>query len=193
MAQVTAFSHIYQDIMGDLSQAATTALSFEPTPDQSRALRRAFATFGTGVTVITTQTPQGPLAMTANSFSSISLDPALVLWSPAKSSQRHDAFTQAERFCIHVLSTAQQSMAHHFAREGLDFTAFDWRVGPFGAPELDGCLAAFHCDTYAVHPAGDHSIVVGKIRRVVQANLSTAGLLFSDGEFGQFKRLKDDQ
>ncbi|MFK7765132.1 MAG: flavin reductase family protein [Roseobacter sp.] len=178
--------------MGDLPQAAAAAITFEPTPDQSRALRRAFATFGTGVTVITTQTPHGPLAMTANSFSSISLDPALVLWSPAKKSQRHDAFTQAERFCIHVLSTAQQNMAHHFARDGLDFAPFDWQEGPFGAPELGGCLAAFHCDTFAVHPAGDHSIVIGQIQRVVQADLSTAGLLFSDGAFGQFTRLEGD-
>lgn len=179
--------------MGDVTSPASATHSFDPTPEHSRDLRRAFGTFGTGVTVITTQTADGPLAMTANSFSSISLDPPLALWAPARDSQRHDAFTHADHFCIHVLSKAQCNMATHFAKNGTEFGAVDWQVGPFGAPTLAGCMAAFHCDRYAVHPAGDHSLVIGRIRRVTRADTNTPGLLFSAGKFGEFLPLDSDQ
>ncbi|WP_227272206.1 flavin reductase family protein [Roseobacter weihaiensis] len=164
----------------------TTSRRFVPTPERARDLRRAFGCFGTGVTIISTETPEGPLGMTANSFSSISLDPALVLWSPAKSSQRHDAFVQAAHFCIHVLGANQLTLAKHFATNGTDFTPFDWTAGPGGAPTLKGSLAEFHCDTYAVHPAGDHSLILGEVRHVVQHDSDHTGLLFDQGRFGHF-------
>lgn len=159
--------------------------SFEPNADNTRDLRRAFGCFGTGVTVVTAQRPEGPLAMTANSFSSVSLDPALVLWSPAKSSKRYDAFINALHFCIHILATDQLKMAEHFASNGTDFSIFEWTEGPGGAPTLVGCLAEFHCDTYAVHPAGDHSVVLGLIQHVIHHDREASGLLFECGKFGQ--------
>lgn len=159
---------------------------FEPSVDRARDLRRAFGRFGTGVTIITAQTPDGPLGMTANSFSSISLDPALALWSPARNSKRHDPFVEAAHFCIHVLAANQLPLAEHFATNGHDFDLFDWERGPGGAPTLGGCLAEFHCDTYAVHAAGDHSIVLGLIRDVVQSNSDAPALLFQQGRFGSF-------
>lgn len=162
------------------------AHSFEPTAENTQDLRRAFGCFATGVTVVTAQTPDGPLAMTANSFSSVSLDPALVLWSPAKNSKRHDAFVHAPHFCIHVLAAGQFAQAQHFAANGTDFSCFDWHSGPGGAPVLGGCLAEFHCDTFAVHPAGDHSVVLGQIRHVVYQDGDAPGLLFKRGRFGQF-------
>jgi flavin reductase (DIM6/NTAB) family NADH-FMN oxidoreductase RutF len=158
--------------------------SFEPSPDLSRDLRHAFSAFGTGVTVVTAQTSNGPLAMTANSFSSISLDPALILWSPARSSKRHEAFVTATRFCVHVLSFDQRAMAEHFATNGHDFSPFEWSDGPLGAPSLAGCLAEFHCLTHAVHPAGDHSLVLGEVRFVVHDRRNTPGLIFEKGRFG---------
>jgi flavin reductase (DIM6/NTAB) family NADH-FMN oxidoreductase RutF len=159
-------------------------ISFEPTPDRGRDLRDAFGCFGTGVTVITARTVNGPLGMTANSFSSLSLDPPLVLWSPARSSQRHDAFVRAAEFCIHVLSAEQLDMAQHFATKGTDFSGFEWQEGPLGAPALSGCLAEFHCTTFAVHPAGDHSLVLGQVRRVVHHRRGLTGLIFEQGRFG---------
>ncbi|MBB4175519.1 flavin reductase family protein [Sulfitobacter noctilucicola] len=155
-------------------------------PDDGAALRSAFGRFGTGVTVITTQTPHGPLGMTANSFSSVSLDPPLVLWSPAIRSKRHDAFAEAASFCIHILGDDQRALALHFASQGHDFTGHLWEEGPQGAPQLNGCLAAFHCDTYAVHPAGDHSIIVGRITHAAERSGTGAGLLFDQGRFGAF-------
>jgi flavin reductase (DIM6/NTAB) family NADH-FMN oxidoreductase RutF len=160
--------------------------SFEPSAARSRDLRKAFGCFGTGVTVITTQMPTGPLGMTANSFSSISLDPALVLWAPARNSLRHDAFVKAETFTIHVLSDRQLDVARHFATNGHDFSPFSWAPGPLGAPTLSGVLAEFHCTTFAVHPAGDHSLVLGQVRHVVRRASDRTGLLFDQGRFGHF-------
>ncbi len=159
-------------------------ISFDPV--DGRALRSAFGRFGTGVTVITTHTDRGPLGMTANSFSSVSLEPPLVLWSAALRSKRHDAFATANHYCIHILGQNQQDLANHFAGQGHDFTGFDWQSGPDGAPQLTGCLAAFHCDRYAVHPAGDHSMILGQIKHASERPGEGAGLLFDQGRFGTF-------
>ncbi|WP_220799701.1 flavin reductase family protein [Roseobacter sp. OBYS 0001] len=162
------------------------AHSFEPTLDHTRALRDAFGCFGTGVTIVCAQTPDGPVGMTANSFSAISLDPPLVLWAPSSSSKRHAAFVAAQHFCVHILAAEQLKMAKHFASNGTDFDTFDWHEGPFGAPTLKGCLTEFHCDTDAIHPAGDHSLILGRVRHVVHDTSGGNGLLFDQGRFGQF-------
>ncbi|MGJ8616507.1 MAG: flavin reductase family protein [Sulfitobacter sp.] len=162
-------------------------IPFAPTRESALQLRSAFGRFGTGVTVVTTQTGAGPLGMTANSFSSISLDPALVLWSPAITSKRHDAFATAAHFCIHVLSADQQDLASHFASQGHDFEGFDWQEGPCGSPTFQGCLATFHCDTYAVHPAGDHSLILGHVKHAAERQGDGAGLMFDKGRYGVFR------
>jgi len=160
--------------------------SFTPDPTRTTDLRRALGQFGTGVALITAQSDNGPLGMTANSFSSVSLDPPLVLWSAARSSQRHDAFAGAQAFCIHVLSADQMDVANHFAKQGHDFAPYAFDAGPNGAPTLHGCLATFHCDTYAVHPAGDHSIILGQITSAATQTDERDGLLFKRGRFGRF-------
>ncbi len=162
-------------------------IPFVPNADTSLQLRRAFGHFGTGVTVITTQTEHGPLGMTANSFSSISLDPALVLWSPALSSKRHDAFATAQSFCIHILAADQHHIAQHFAAQGHDFGALDWAPGLGDAPTLSDCLVTFHCETHAVHPAGDHSLIIGRVSKVSERGDASAGLMFHQGKFGSFQ------
>ncbi|KEJ90066.1 flavin oxidoreductase [Sulfitobacter donghicola DSW-25 = KCTC 12864 = JCM 14565] len=160
--------------------------SFVPDAERSTDLRHALGQFGTGVALITTQSEIGPLGMTANSFSSVSLDPPLVLWSAACSSKRHDAFTQTQAFCIHVLSADQMGIAKHFAKRGDDFSPYPWEEGPNGAPTLPDCLATFHCERYAVHPAGDHSIILGQITSVATQAQDVDGLLFKRGKFGRF-------
>jgi len=160
--------------------------SFVPDPARTTDLRRALGQFGTGVALITAQTDAGPLGMTANSFSSVSLDPPLVLWSAARNSKRHDAFAGAAAFCIHVLSAEQMDVATHFAGQGHDFSPYDWGDGPNGAPTLHGCLATFHCAAYAVHGAGDHSIILGQITSAAIQPDERDGLLFKRGRFGRF-------
>lgn len=156
--------------------------SFIPGPATTRALRDALGRFPTGVTVVTAQGADGPEGMTANSFASVSLDPALVLWCPAKTSRRHDLFTTTDHFGIHVLSEAQEDIALAFARPDLGFGEIAPDLSPEGIPLLPRALARFDCATYAVHDAGDHSIVIGRILRATHA--PGQALLFHDGAFG---------
>lgn len=160
---------------------------FAPGPDTARAFRDALGCYGTGVTVVTAMTDSGPLAMTANSFASVSLDPPLVLWCPAKTSGRHEAFTSVGRFAIHVMSETQQELARRFARDGSDFDGADWQPGPADVPYLSGCLAWFDCAREAVHDGGDHSIVVGRV--LSAAYRPGLGLMFKRGQYGGFAGL----
>lgn len=157
---------------------------FVPAPDNERRLRDAFGRFATGVTVVTTRTPDGPVGMTANSFSSVSLDPPLVLWCLGKASDRFDVFATAERYAIHVLGAGQQALSNGFARDPGFFDQIPWREDRDGVPALDACLARFDCVQHAAHDAGDHVIIVG---RVLSVDL-TAGdpLLFALGGYGAF-------
>lgn len=158
--------------------------SFAPGPDTARAFREALGCFGTGVTVVTANGANGPVAMTANSFASVSLDPPLVLWCPAKSSLRHDTFVSAHEFAIHIMSEDQQDIASHFARTGDDFEGLRWKPSPNDVPLLDGCLARFECSHHTCHDGGDHSIVLGKVHRA--SHRPGNGLMFKRGQFGGF-------
>ena len=144
-------------------------------------LRDALGCFATGVTVVTTMTPQGPLGMTANSFASVSLDPPLVLWSPARKSARFPAFEAAAHFAIHVLAEDQRALSDRFAREGLNFEGLDYNSGLGGAPLLPGCAARFECAHAAGHDGGDHLIVVGEIRRMTCSG--TRPLIYHRGAY----------
>lgn len=158
--------------------------SFDPALEDARAFRAALGRFGTGVTVVTCATPTGPLGITANSFASVSLDPPLVLWSPAKSSSRYPFFMAADHFAIHVVGDDQKDICQGFAREGDAFDRFDWETSPSGVPLLNGCLSRFECTTQAVHDGGDHSIVVARVTRVTTRDGSP--LLFFGGSYGSF-------
>lgn len=162
---------------------------FIPGPDSARDFRDALGCYGTGVTVVTTMTEDGPLGMTANSFASVSLDPPLVLWSPAKTSRRHAPFAGAVRFAIHVMAEDQDRLARHFAKQGDIFDGIAWRLSDDGVPILDGCLARFECVTEAVHDGGDHSIIVGRVLR--GAHRPGSGLIFKQGQYGGFLGRED--
>lgn len=156
-----------------------------PGPGQERALRDALGAFATGVTVITTHTARGPLGITANSFASLSLDPPLVLWSPARASRRFAAFADAAHFAIHVLAADQAGLGARFSRSGEDFDLPGLRHTPEGVPLLPGCLAIFACRQEAVHEGGDHAIVVGRVERLYHR--PGAPLVFSAGRYGGFQ------
>lgn len=156
-------------------------------PETGRAYRDALGCFGTGVSVVTTVTKNGPLAITANSFASVSLDPALVLWCPAKASPRHDAFAAAQTYTIHIMSEDQQPLAIHFARSGTDFDGVGWHCGEDNTWHLRGCLARFECRRTQVHDGGDHSIVLGQVTRAWFR--SGSGLMFKRGQYGGFAGL----
>ena len=159
---------------------------FVPGPETEAAYREALSAFGTGVTVVTTMTGAGPVAMTANSFASVSLDPPLVLWCPAKSSKRHAVFAAAKHYVIHIIAEDQKEIATHFARTGDDFSGVDWHQGENDLPILSGCLARFDCLRRDVHDGGDHSIVVGQVERAWHR--PGLGLLYKRGKYGGFLR-----
>ena len=161
---------------------------FTPGPETSRTYRDALGKFATGITVVTCRTPEGaPVGMTVNSFASVSLDPPLVLWSPARASQRCAAFEEAAHFAVHILRDDQLELCQHFAGDGLNFTKFPWHPGEGEVPVLDGCLAHFECQRRAGHDGGDHAIIVGLVRAASAGKGSP--LLFANGSYGRFTDL----
>ena len=131
----------------------------------ARTLRDAMGCFATGVTIVTTIAADGaPLGLTANSFTSVSLDPPLLLVCIANSSSSAAAMQVADRFAVNVLQIGQQPVSNRFASKLEDrFAPKDWIVGEFGAPVLDGSLCAFECERHSITDAGDHFILVGKV------------------------------
>lgn len=135
-------------------------------PLQARALRDAFGTFLTGVTVVTAVGEEDtPVGFTANSFSSVSLDPPLVLVCLAKSSSNLEAFRAAKGFAVNILSEKQQDVSNTFARPVEDrFASVAWRPGPYGAPVFEGVSAWFDCATSNIVDGGDHIILIGEVK-----------------------------
>lgn len=149
-----------------------------------RALRDAFGCFATGVTVITTNPENQPvLGMTANSFSSVSLDPPLVLWCLGKESDCLGVFETVDNFAINILSAEQEDLSNHCAKQGdHSLDDFDWRAGATGAPILDGVLATLDCEVAQRIDAGDHIIMLGKVVDLIDGT-GKAPLIFSQGRY----------
>jgi flavin reductase (DIM6/NTAB) family NADH-FMN oxidoreductase RutF len=147
-------------------------------------LRNALGQFATGVTVVTIAGPQG---FTANSFASVSLDPPLVLWSPARASARFPAFSNARHFAIHVLAEDQFGLSRHFVRGGQGFEGVEHEVSAEGVPLLAGTLARFECVQEATHDGGDHLIVIGRVLRFAVGQGKP--LVFAQGGYGAVRGL----
>lgn len=130
-----------------------------------RALRDAFGCFATGVTIVTSLGADGaPIGFTANSFSSVSLDPPLLLVCPDKRASSLPAIRAAGRFGVHVLASHQRPISERFARRGVHrFAEGQWTHDPAGIPMLEEACANFSCLLEADVDAGDHVILVGRI------------------------------
>jgi len=130
------------------------------------ALRAAFGAFMTGVTVVTTLSRDGsPVGFTANSFTSVSLDPPLILICIAKTSQNIETFRQAPGYAVNILAEGQEDLSRRFAGPVADRCAgVDWRSGPAGAPVLGGACGWFDCDMHNQVEAGDHIILIGEVK-----------------------------
>ena len=157
----------------------------EPVALDPTRLRQAFGRFGTGVTIVTVMAPSGPVGMTANSFSSVSLDPPLVLWSIARASRRYKAFEASGRMAIHVLGAEQEALCKAFATAPDAFGQARWHLSETGVPLLEGCLARLECRHYAEYDGGDHAIIVGEVERACIEDNGDP-LLFFGGAFGTF-------
>ena len=135
----------------------------------SRDLRRGLGRFPTGVAVVTARAPDGRAGrVTINSFASVSLEPPLVLWSLAGRAPSLAVFTAASHFAIHILADDQQELAERFCSPASDkFAGLVLTAGLGNAPLLEDSAALFECRRSAMHPGGDHVILVGEIERFV--------------------------
>jgi len=148
--------------------------------------RTVLGHFCSGVTIVTAVDRDEPVGLTCQSFASVSLDPPFVLFVPAKESKSWPRIRHAGHFCANVLGESQEPLGRRFATRGADkFAGVGWRPGVQGTPILDGCLASVECAIEAVHDAGDHDIVVG---RVLDLGVAAEGnpLLFYRGGYGRF-------
>jgi 4-hydroxyphenylacetate 3-hydroxylase, reductase component len=154
-------------------------MTFDP-----KAFRAALGCFPTGVAVVTACGEAADIGITVNSFTSVSLDPPLVMWCIDKRSDRFCAFTRAGRYTISVLGTKHQGVSSRLARQGehrLDDFALTGTLS--GPPALVDALAVFECESHAVHEGGDHAILVGLVVRFFRQE-GGEPLVFFRGKYG---------
>ena len=137
----------------------------------SRVFRNTLGCFATGVTVVTTSSPQGdPVGITVNSFNSVSLDPPLVLFSIDRVACSFEIFRAAAHYVVNVLGEGQRALSQRFARTVPDrWNGVPYATWASGAPVLEGCLANLECAQEAVHEGGDHIILIGRVLKIAHA------------------------
>jgi flavin reductase (DIM6/NTAB) family NADH-FMN oxidoreductase RutF len=152
--------------------------------------RTALGTFPTGVCLITTLAPDGQRAgLTVNSFSSVSLEPPMVLWSLARTANCAPVFRDAEYFAINVLGADDAALSTHFARPGADkFAPYSGKFleGIAGVPVLKGAVATFECHSRHRYYGGDHIVIIGVVERY--AHTDRVPLLFSRGSYASLSK-----
>ena len=159
-------------------------MSAPPGPVSAAVMREVLGHFVSGIVVITASGPDGPLGFTCQSFSSLSLDPPLVSFAPARSSSTWPQIRSVGAFCVNVLAADHQEISAGFARSGVDkFAGVTWRPGPSGAPVLEGVSAWIDCVFRDEFDGGDHTIVVGQVQDL-WADPARLPLLFYRGRYG---------
>ena len=164
-------------------------MSAPPGPVSPAVMREVLGHFVSGVVVITAEGPDGPLGFTCQSFSSLSLDPPLVSFAPARTSSTWPRIRAVGAFCVNVLAADHQELSVGFARSGAALRGGDkfdgvvWRPGPGGAPRLDGVSAWIDCTLRDEFDGGDHTIVVGHVQDL-GADPDRLPLLYYRGRYG---------
>jgi flavin reductase (DIM6/NTAB) family NADH-FMN oxidoreductase RutF len=154
-----------------------------PVVDQ-QAMRNVLGHFASGVTVVTAVTDAGPAGFTCQSFSSLSLDPPLIAFAPAKTSRTWPALRAIGQFCVNVLAEGQDDVSQNFARSGADrFAGVPWTPSSHGSPVLDDVVAWLDGQLWAEYDGGDHTIVVARVLDL-GADPERRPLLFHRGTYG---------
>ncbi|SFT87942.1 flavin reductase family protein [Pseudomonas marincola] len=148
--------------------------------------KQVMGSFPSGVTVITTLDDQGDIVgMTASAFSSLSMDPPLVLFCPNYSSDSYPALIKSKRFAIHLLSAEQQSEAYAFAKKGNDKAkGIEWALSELGNPVLSNATAIIECELWREYEGGDHAILVGAVKNLIVPELSVTPMVYCRGKMG---------
>jgi flavin reductase (DIM6/NTAB) family NADH-FMN oxidoreductase RutF len=156
-------------------------------PVDGARFRQVLGHFPTGVTVITAAGADGPAGLAVGSFFSVSLDPPLVAFCAAKSSTSYPKVAAAGHFVVNVLGDEQEDVCRVFAGKGDKFAGLGYRAAPgSGAPVLNDVLAWIDCDIEAVHEAGDHWIVIGRVHELEVGREHGGPLVFYRGGYGRF-------
>lgn len=152
----------------------------------SREFRNAAGRFATGVCVITTQPANGkPMGMTVNSFTSVSLEPALVLWSLQNNSECFPVFGSADKWAVNILADDQLDLSNQYSKKGQhDLDEAHYHIGVSGVPILHGALASFECTTWQRYDGGDHQLLVGEVE-AMSTRPTGRPLLFFAGSYAE--------
>ena len=155
-----------------------------------KRFRDVLGRYPTGVTVVTAIGDDGrPAGLAVGSFTSVSLNPLLVAFLPDRNSSTFRKMRSAGSFCVNVLASDQEPVCRAFAAKGDDkFSGITWTPAPSGAPRLAGIIAWIDCDIHAIHEAGDHYIVIGRVRDLDRLH-DKAPLIFHQGGYGSITEL----
>ncbi|MCY3952487.1 MAG: flavin reductase family protein [bacterium] len=161
-------------------------------PLDSAEFRRVLGHYPTGVTVVTAASDDGPVGLAIGSFGSVSLNPPLVMFCPGKSSNSWPAIEASGSFCVNVLAEDQAAVSSRFAgRDPQKFTGIAWGTRATGSPVVAGCMAWIDCFIEAVHEAGDHWIVVGRVADLGVERPEVGPLVFFKGGYGAVGPVED--
>ncbi len=146
--------------------------------------RKILGNFATGVTIVTTRNDEGePYGVTVNSFTSVSLDPLLVLVCLHNQMGGLSSFLESKVFTINILSTKQAHLSNHFASSRADRTRYLNWSGALGAPLIRGCLACLECELESTFPGGDHTLLIGRVAEGRLSREPREPLLFYGGRY----------
>jgi len=166
-----------------------------PIPDdpesaaRARQFRDVLGLFASGVTVVTSMADGAPVGMTCQSFTSVSLAPPLVMFSPARTSRAWPLMQRAGYFCVNILAADQSDISNAMATKGTDkYDGIGWRPASTGAPLLDGVLGYVDCTVQSVHEAGDHYVVLGRVKELGFVDDDRKPLLYYRGGYDTVAR-----
>ncbi len=152
----------------------------------TNAYKQVMGSFPSGVTVITTLDDDGQIVgLTASAFSSLSMDPALVLFCPNYSSDSYPVLIKSKRFAIHLLSADQRDEAYAFAKKGKDKAlGIDWTLSELGNPILANATAIIECELWREYEGGDHAILVGAVKNLIVPEQDVIPMIYCRGKMG---------
>lgn len=147
-------------------------------------MRSVLGQFASGVTVVTGMDEAGPAGFACQSFASVSLDPPLILFCADHRGRSWPRIRESRRFTINVLREDQRDLCTRFgSRDGRKFDGLEWETSRWGTPALPGVLMRVHAETYDMHPAGDHDVVIGRVLEL-ESVARERPMIFFQGRFG---------
>jgi 3-hydroxy-9,10-secoandrosta-1,3,5(10)-triene-9,17-dione monooxygenase reductase component len=150
----------------------------------AQRFREVLGRYCSGVTVVTSMSGDQPVGMTCQSFSSVSLEPPLVMFIPAKTSRAWPVMQRTGHFCVNFLAADQQDVSDVMASKGADkFAGLSWSMSKTGAPLLDGVIGYVDCTVHSVVEAGDHFVVFGRVQDMDVVEPGREPLLYYQGDY----------